>query len=164
MKAQYKVLAEKYSLITENNIGNVYYMTKVFGLGSVGEDEYEFINANLVTPEDIHIKFYEDHETYYRHYTEEYFLPFEELIKKLNEGEVMAIEGDLEVYTLCKDMKDLLSYNYLERIHLVDRGEVKREDADRVNMKETDALYKLHRQLKDREELYKDNPGINIDI
>ena len=73
MKAQYKVLAEKYRLITENNIGNVYYMTKVFGLGSEEGDEYEFIDAKLVTPEDIHIKFYEDHETYYRHYTEEYF-------------------------------------------------------------------------------------------
>lgn len=164
MKAQYKVLAEKYSLIIENNIGNVYYMTKVFGLGSEEGDEYEFINANLVTPEDIHIKFYKDHETYYRHYTEEYFLPFEELIKKLNEGEVMVIKGELEVYTLCKDMKELLKHNYIERIHLVDRGEVKHSDADRVNMKETDALYKLHRQLKDREELYKDNPGVNIDI
>jgi len=164
MKAQYKVLAEKYSLITENNIGNVYYMTKVFGLGSVGEDEYEFINAELVTPEDIRIKFYERDETYYRHYTEKYFLPFEELIKKLNEGEVMAIEGDLEVYTLGIDMEDLLSHNYLERTRLVHRGEVKRGAANMVNMKETEALHKLHRQLKDREELYKDNPGVNIDI
>lgn len=164
MRNQYKVLSEKYNLITENNIGNVYYMTKVFGLGSEEGDEYEFINAKLVTPEDIHKHFYEHNETYYRHYTEEYFLPFEELIKKLNEGEVMIIKGELEVYTLCKNMEELLKNNYLERIHLVDRGEVKDSDASRVNMKETDALYNLHRQLKDREELYKDNPGVNIDI
>jgi hypothetical protein len=160
MRNQYKILAEKYNLISENNVGNVYYMSS----DNFTRGEYEYSNASLVTPEEIKKRFYYDGaENYYGEFTDGHGT-YEETIQKLNNGEVVAIYAEESAYTFCKDKDTLLKHNKDQRREWVKEGGINEEDEVTANNEEEAALNKLYNQIKARELLYKDNPGINIDI
>ena len=158
MRNQYKILAEKYNLITENNIGNLYFSSGE----SFSRGQYEWDGADLVTAEEIKEHYYGEDLSYYKSFNK--LLPFKTLIKKLDAGEVITITGEEHAVTLCKDKDTLLKHNKDQRRQWAEEESIDEQDEEWANNQEEAKLNDLYNQIKARELLYKDNPGINIDI